>query len=716
MTVDLLRDVEQDIEDVIVSAEPDYVLAQIDGDLMRLAAGLAIRFLKAGLVGRLVMPNGDIRDSDLLSLIGVSIENCMDATGTREILERAMDEQLASLVRSRSELEERVDRNLQEMGRMLSLPEASVAVLRIALISQHAQGLNDLWGLERNPNIEDFSQLTGKALGIPRNDIRIAVGPRSPLRRAGLIRQSHSFEPSFGAIRIDPLIADTLLGETLDTQSLLRAVAGLSRPARLTLADFPHLACEVTTTLRFLRAASEAGTQGVNILIHGEPGVGKTELVRALAQAAGLQLHEVPTEDRDGDPIEHQQRLGAFTTSQKLLRETGGRAVLFDEVEDVFPVDGNASGRHRGSRVIPKGHLNELLESTPVPTFWVSNAVSHIDTAFLRRFPLIIRVTQLPQNERERLARTALDGIALPRGTAESVAAIEAMTPALIDSNARVLRMIASADARENLTSLKSMMRNALSAMGQEARWQSAALRKEYRLDWLNPSQPLGPLIDGLSRSRCGRICLYGLPGTGKTAFAHYLGTTIGCRVLVRRASDLLSKFVGDTEQNIASMFDEATRDGAILLIDEADSMLGERTAMTHQWQISQVNEMLTRMEAFEGIFIASTNLLSHLDDASLRRFDFKLRFDPPSSSKRMDMVMESFCQLTGITDIGSASASYRAEVDRLDGLTPGDIATVRRQCEITCQQPNPADWITLLRRELDAKRKGQSRAIGFVT
>lgn len=716
MTGDLLGSVDADIEDVIDDSEPEYALTQIDGDLMGLAAGLAIRFLKAGLINRLVMPNGDIRDSDVLALIGVSIGRWSDAASTRAVLERAMDEQLARLECARSELAERVDRNLLEMGRMLSLPEASVAVLKVGLISQHAQGLNDLWGLERNPNIEDFSQLTGKALGIARNEIRIAVGPRSPLRRAGLIRQSHSFEPSFGAIRIDPLIADTLLGETLDTHSLLRAVAGLSRPARLSLADFPHLGCEVNTALRFLKAASEAGTAGVNILIHGEPGVGKTELVRALAEAAGLQLHEVPTEDRDGDPIEHQQRLGAFTTSQKLLRETGGRAILFDEVEDVFPVDGNGSGRHRASRVIPKGHLNELLESTPVPTFWVSNAVGHIDTAFLRRFPLIIRVDQLPQRERERLARHAFDGIALPPGTAQSMAAIEALTPALIDSNARVLRMIAGTDAEENLTSLKSMVRNALGAMGQEGRWQSAALRLDYRLDWLNPSQPLRPLIDGLARSRRGRICLYGMPGTGKTAFAHHLGATIGCRVLVRRASDLLSKFVGDTEQNIAAMFDEANRDGAILLVDEADSMLGERTAMTHHWQITQVNEMLTRMETFEGIFIASTNLVSHFDDASLRRFDFKLRFDPPPPSKRIEMVVESFRQLQGGSETEIASAADLAEIGRLDDLTPGDIATVRRQCEITAMQPRMAEWIALLRRELDAKRKGKSRAIGFVT
>ena len=80
--------------------------------------------------------------------------------------------------------------------------------------------------------------------------------------------------------------------------------------------------------------------------------------------------------------------------------------------------------------------------------------------------------------------------------------------------------------------------------------------------------------------------------------------------LLVRRASDLLSMFVGEVEKNIARAFREAEDDGALLLIDEVDSFLQDRRGAQRSWEVTQVNEMLTQMEGFAGVFIASTNLL----------------------------------------------------------------------------------------------------------
>ena len=74
--------------------------------------------------------------------------------------------------------------------------------------------------------------------------------------------------------------------------------------------------------------------------------------------------------------------------------------------------------------------------------------------------------------------------------------------------------------------------------------------------------------------------------------------------------------------------FERAEADGAILLIDEVDSFLQERKGAEKSWEVTQVNEMLTQMESFGGLFIASTNLMDGLDAASLRRFDLKVRFD----------------------------------------------------------------------------------------
>lgn len=91
----------------------------------------------------------------------------------------------------------------------------------------------------------------------------------------------------------------------------------------------------------------------------------------------------------------------------------------------------------------------------------------------------------------------------------------------------------------------------------------------------------------------------------------------MGIPLLIKRASDLMSMWVGENEQNIALAFKEAEQDGALLLIDEVDSFLQDRRGAKNSWEVTLVNEMLTQMEAFSGVFIASTNLMDGLDQAT---------------------------------------------------------------------------------------------------
>ena len=93
-------------------------------------------------------------------------------------------------------------------------------------------------------------------------------------------------------------------------------------------------------------------------------------------------------------------------------------------------------------------------------------------------------------------------------------------------------------------------------------------------------------------------LCLQGPPGTGKSAFARYLAERLGLEVRQKRASDLLSPWVGETEQPITAAFAEARDAGAFLIFDEADSLLGARESAHRSWEVSQVNEMLTWMES----------------------------------------------------------------------------------------------------------------------
>ncbi|HUZ95447.1 MAG TPA: ATP-binding protein, partial [Edaphobacter sp.] len=168
--------------------------------------------------------------------------------------------------------------------------------------------------------------------------------------------------------------------------------------------------------------------------------------------------------------------------------------------------------------------------------------------------------------------------------------------------------------------------------------------------------------------------------------------------VMQQRASDLLSKWVGDSEKQIAGAFATARRQRAMLIIDEADSLLLDRRDALRSWEVSQVNEMLTWMESHPMPFVCTTNLMDRLDQASLRRFTLKLRFNALSR----EQAARAFERFFGIP------APYHLP----EGLTPGDFATVRRKRELF-RSPDPARLMGWLKEEAEAKGT-VSRPIGF--
>ena len=101
-----------------------------------------------------------------------------------------------------------------------------------------------------------------------------------------------------------------------------------------------------------------------------------------------------------------------------------------------------------------------------------------------------------------------------------------------------------------------------------------------------------------------------------------------------------MSKFVGETEQNMAGMFREAENEKAVLLLDEADSFLQDRRGAQRTYEVTEVNEMLQGMERFNGIFVCTTNLMDRIDQAALRRFTFKIRFKPLTAVQREKMFV----------------------------------------------------------------------------
>jgi SpoVK/Ycf46/Vps4 family AAA+-type ATPase len=173
------------------------------------------------------------------------------------------------------------------------------------------------------------------------------------------------------------------------------------------------------------------------------------------------------------------------------------------------------------------------------------------------------------------------------------------------------------------------------------------------------------------SRRKDWSMCLFGPSGTGKSAFARYVANALGMEVLLKRGSDLMDKYVGQTEKLIADAFAEARQGKKVLIMDEVDSMLMNRETATHSWEITKVNEMLTQMETHPFPFFATTNLMQDLDKAALRRFTFKMEFKEIPSHK----MKRAFEKIIGLP--APEGIYWPARV------SAGDLAVLKKRADI---------------------------------
>lgn len=227
----------------------------------------------------------------------------------------------------------------------------------------------------------------------------------------------------------------------------------------------------------------------------------------------------------------------------------------------------------------------------------------------------------------------------------------------------------------------------------------------------LDCSYPLERMLTGLenyaAQLRAGKekvqnccMLFHGEPGTGKTEFGKYIAKRLGMNIYVRRGSDMLNCYVGETEKHIRRAFELAMKPNTVFLIDEADSFLASRKTADHQWEITEVNEFLCRMEEFRGILICTTNFDERLDDATSRRFTFKIGFKPLNRTGMRILagsMLSEVCQMPPQLD----------ELYELEGLTPGDFKAVRNRMLIV----NPGrvsyeEALSELKLELEYRRK----------
>lgn len=480
-----------------------------------------------------------------------------------------------------------------------------------------------------------------------------------------------------------------------DADELLEIVIGPRQQARLAVGDFAGRAQEVDFLVRLLRGALDQRATGVNILIHGPPGTGKTELARTLAAAAGGVLFSVGEADEDGEEPNRWERMSALRLAHRMLASRDGALLLFDEMEDAIGDASVAEGGWMKGRQGSKLWINRLIETNPVPVIWTTNAVGNIDPAILRRMSFVLRLDP-PAG---RGAAAMIDRVAQEERVAmpASVHALAQAAPETTSVARVAARAGQLAGAPDDIGLAAASLVTAL-RHGEPAR----AVEEAIDLDLFEADRDIPALFAAITASGAPAdvsLLLTGPPGTGKTGLAAHLARGLGRQLIVKRASDLLSKWVGQTEANIAEAFREAEQREGMLFFDEVDSILFDRGSAKANWEVSQVNELLTWLDRHPLPFVAATNHGGKLDPAALRRFVFKLDLGPLESA-RAARAFERFFAMPA-----------PAGLAQIAGLTPGDFAVVRRQLRFS---GGDAGWILdRLRDEAAAKPGGMGR-IGF--
>lgn len=617
----------------------------------------------------------------------------------------------------------RLSDNIQRLSKVLSLNEAERQLLLHAALCKYQRDLRPVLVDCKAGSAQEAYAMLGHILKISGNDVGAALKQGGRLETLGLIDtpiSEHAITDLGDLLRISDRLLAILTVEYENDPAMMAAFTRPAGQTELSLEDYPHVEQDVRYLIALLNSAAKRNEKGINILVYGPPGTGKTELAKLISARAGCELYQVDCLDREGNSLSGKERYRSLQVSQAFLKGREMAALVFDEVEDVFPPIGNemlnafGAEEHRGASVGGKAWINHTLEQNPVPTIWISNAIQQIDPAYRRRFQFHLELANPPQRVRENIARKYLTNLGVSEEFITKVSARKQLTPAQIQSAMRFTEL-----ARGSLTdSVEDLLITQLDrsdrALGHhDKKEEFRPIVTQYDLGLLNieTRHPVEKMIKAMQARPRATLCFFGAPGTGKTALAEHIAKSLEKPLMMKRASDLMSKYVGETEQQMAKMFEDAQREGAVLLLDEADSFLQNRQMAQRNYEVSEVNEMLQGMERFNGIFICTTNLFDRIDEAALRRFSFKIKFMPLLPEQRSRMFVAE--ALAGQTE--AFTAELKTRLNKLEFLTPGDFAAVRRQAVLLEEQMSADEFLLELEREHRVKPDVRyARSIGF--
>ena len=597
-----------------------------------------------------------------------------------------------------------------ELQNTLKLTDDEIDVLLVSLaISENI--ITD----PRNGRIGSSSRnlfMMSKCLNRSEGSILDMVSPQRPLRRFECLDDDLDFS--------NGRLTRFLCG--LTDEPLANCFFTKDSSETLPWSDFADLAKRHGTILKRMLTSCD---KPANILLYGAPGTGKTSFARALAKEIGRTCYSISQSVSDRGCRTSSSpdfRFGALQVCDGQINPAES-VIIVDEADDMlrgvggfgglFMLFGGGAPSHNTG---DKGLLNTVLDTMKTSTIWITNTPAEaLDESSRRRFDYSICFEPLNCEQRKRIWRNNIARLKMGRLIGgKLLEEFSSLYPVSAGGISQTLENLERMHPRKSEVPrlVEHLMKPHCELLGVKLADDRLLPSKDYSLEGLNiqGDVKLERIVEAIrafqhhkgdkdpDRPRMN-LLLCGAPGTGKTEFVKYLGDVLKTKVNVRMGSDLLSMWVGGTEQNIAQAFREAEAEHAILFLDELDGLVQSRTNAHNSWEVTQVNELLHQMENFDGVMVGATNFIQNLDQAIMRRFTFKLQFNFLDDNGKRLFFERMF-----------KSTLADGELERLKAipnLAPGDFRTVRQSLFYYGGTVTNAQRLEALERESAAKEGG---------
>ena len=435
-----------------------------------------------------------------------------------------------------------------------------------------------------------------------------------------------------------------------------------------------------------LHLLKEKPASSTHIIFYGPPGTGKTSLAYGIGKKLGLPIYLV----EHGGKEKSWKRQAAFTASVNVASQGEGALIIADDADNVL---GTRNSWFFFGEPSDKRWLHDLLETTGVRMIWTVNSIAQLEQSVARRFSYSLAFKPFTRVQRNRIWKTMLRDYRLDAffsgADIEHLAAQFDVSAGVIEQSVKKAWEIGSNSKDEiyNAIVLSLEAHGCLVNGGRKPVSAGKIDPHSFSIEGLNVSgvdlrgllKELGAFNEYLKNPSSDEavsmsLLFHGVPGSGKSHLARFIANHLDREVVFKRASDIFSKWVGETEQNIRDCFEEAYRKEAVLVFDEADSLLGTREKAAHSWEVTQVNEFLTWMECHKGIEIFTTNRLTDLDSAALRRFNYKIEFGFLKPEGVVIFYKKILQPLVG----SDLAKGLEGELKAIQGLTPGEYKVVK--------------------------------------